>query len=355
MQQQSSNTTTTIFEEEQQQQQQQENVVSQLPPPPLIHKGRKIHLSPRTLLYVCRGLLCTVIFLCASTVFFVGSSLVWLAQKSKFISENRAALYMARCAAVTMAVAFSFVLEKLCGLQLEFSGDVASVPFGEDAIIVANHVTNVDFMLIVAYQNRLGMGGHGKYMSKEAIKHVPLFGWALNMMGQVFLKRNWEMDKSKVTAAFDFLLQSKIPAQIGLLPEGTRINEKKRAESLEFARQRNIQPLLYQVLVPRPKGFAAIVEHMRGSHFKYVYDITIGYVDGTVRVRDLFLSPLHGDKVLFNVKRIALRDLPEDATSVQTWLHDRFHRKDQLLSSMRTNRRFEGEPIAPLPFAIRMR
>jgi len=322
--------------------------------PALIHKPRPIKLSfPWVLLYILRGLLCVVTMFVSSLIFFSGSSIVWLLNKVKLIGDDKAALYMARIAAVTMAVVFSVVLEKICGLELEFSGDKA--PIGEDAIVFANHVTNLDVVCIVAYQSRKGMGGHGKFLSKDIIKHVPLFGWAMNMMGQVFLKRNWELDKSKVESAFDFLLKSKIPAQISLLPEGTRISEKKRLECLEFSKERGISPAFKQVLIPRAKGFAAIVDHMEGSHFKYVYDITLGYVDGPVRLRDIFLSSLTGKKILFNVKRIALVDIPSKQEEVQQWLYDRFYRKDKLISSMKLNRRFDGEPIIEEPFAIRVR
>jgi lysophosphatidic acid acyltransferase/lysophosphatidylinositol acyltransferase len=167
-------------------------------------------------------------------------------------------------------------------------------------------------------------------------------------MGQVFLKRNWDQDKQKITKTFDFLCSNRLPVHLVVFCEGTRINAKNRKEALEFAQQKGIEPM-EQVNFPRSRGFKAVANHMRDSHIKYVYDFTIGYLDGTIRFRDLILSSVWGSKVLINVKRIPLSRVPQDDAEIHEWLLDRFRRKDKLIKEMRKNRRFEGEKVLDVP------
>lgn len=182
---------------------------------------------------------------------------------------------------------------------------------------------------------------------------IPLFGWACAMMGQVFLKRDWDKDKTKLKETFDFLVESKLPVHLVVFCEGTRITDKKRNETIEFARKKGIEPTS-QVLLPRTRGFCAIVNHMRNSHIKYVYDFTIGYVDGPIRMRDLLFSSVSGRKVLLNVKRIAIAQIPQEDEKVQQWLMNRFRRKDKLIANMRENRKFQDEKVLVEPLKFRL-
>lgn len=88
--------------------------------------------------------------------------------KIGLINDARAALYMCNFASFTMAAFMVNILERILGVELEFSGD--ELPIGENSILISNHVTNVDFLCIIAYQYRKGMCGHGKFMSKTSLK-----------------------------------------------------------------------------------------------------------------------------------------------------------------------------------------
>jgi lysocardiolipin and lysophospholipid acyltransferase len=276
---------------------------------------------------------------------------VWILNKIYIINDARSALFMCNIGAVTMAAFMTNVLERVMGIEIEYSGD--KLPVSESAIIMSNHVTNMDVFCLVAYQYRKGMCGHGKFMAKSSLKHVPFFGWACAMMGQVFLKRDWDKDKTRLTETFDFLLRNRLPVHLVVFNEGTRINEKNRKEMMEFARQRGIEPT-QQVLLPRPKGFKAIVNHMRESHIRYIYDMTIGYPNGIIRFRDLLISSLYGRKVLINIKRIPIEDVPSQDDAMQDWVMDRFRRKDKLISSMLKEKSFEGEPKLKEPMIFRL-
>src|SRR3989338_2597245 len=85
-------------------------------------------------------------------MFFLTTLIVWLLSKAKIISAGRAALLMCNCAALTMSGFMVNVLERIMGVELEFSGD--PLPPSENAIVISNHITNMDVFCILAYQVR---------------------------------------------------------------------------------------------------------------------------------------------------------------------------------------------------------
>jgi 1-acyl-sn-glycerol-3-phosphate acyltransferase len=244
------------------------------------------------------------------------------------------------------------MLEKLGGIKIEFSGD--KIPAGEGAIVFGNHVTNLDSVLIMGLLLRKGMGGSLKFLAKKSLSYTPLYGWSFKMaeLG-IFLSRNWDKDRENIEQVFKSIVQSETPCSMGIMPEGTRITLKKRAEAVKFCKEKNIEPF-QQVLFPRPRGFRSVVQNLKGSHVRQVFDFTIAYVDGVIRLRDFALSSLYGKRVLVNVKRIPLSEVPSEDEPLQQWLLDRFRRKDKLLASAAATDKFEGEPIQNEPFQIRV-
>ena len=65
-------------------------------------------------------------------------------------------------------------------------------------------------------------------------------------------------------------------SKVAIYCEGTRFTKKKYEQSLEYA-QKNGLPLLKHHLTPRTKGFALLVENLRGNNFKAVYDVAVAY------------------------------------------------------------------------------
>jgi 1-acyl-sn-glycerol-3-phosphate acyltransferase len=159
----------------------------------------------------------------------------------------------------------------------------------------------------------------------------------MNYLGMIFLKRSWDKDKKNIEDQFRFLIDNKIPTYFGVMPEGTRITEKKHQEAIQYAleNQNTIPKPMNQVLLPRVKGFYAIMNHLKHSHIEYLYDITIGYSDGIIRVRDIFTKSFRGHKVLLNIKRIKIDSIPiHNENELMKWLLDRFYRKDELIAGM---------------------
>ena len=61
-----------------------------------------------------------------------------------------------------------FGIEKLMGLEVEFSGD--KIPANENAIVISNHVSDVDWIPALTLAKRKGMLGHMKFIVKESLK-----------------------------------------------------------------------------------------------------------------------------------------------------------------------------------------
>jgi lysophosphatidic acid acyltransferase/lysophosphatidylinositol acyltransferase len=106
-------------------------------------------------------------------------------------------------------------------------------------------------------------------MAKKSIQYFPVVGWGMKLYGMIFLSRAWDKDQTKVEKSFQNIKDIEQPMYFVSFLEGTRITEKKLEETREFAQKRNITPPS-KVLLPRVKGFLAILKSLRNSHVKYI-------------------------------------------------------------------------------------
>lgn len=85
------------------------------------------------------------------------------------------------------------------------------LPSGESAVVVANHVSWVDFFMLQALAQRAGMLGRCRWFAKRALKFVPLLGWGLWAMGMPLVSREWIKDKAELERVFGRILRGKWP------------------------------------------------------------------------------------------------------------------------------------------------
>ncbi|KAL0489327.1 1-acyl-sn-glycerol-3-phosphate acyltransferase [Acrasis kona] len=234
----------------------------------------------------------------------------------------------------------TFVLEYCAGLKLEFSGD--KIPDYESALIISNHVSAVDCIILLAFSLRKGMIGSTVFLTKKALRLFPLVGWAMWLYGFIFLQREWGTDASKLEASFKTIKELEQPLHLVTFLEGTRITEEKLKQSTDFATKRGLAPTK-KVLLPRIKGLESSLKALRSSHVKYLYDVTLGYPPldeltlhnrKAFSIYDMFGRDLSASKVCVNVKRIKITTIPQNAEELSKWAYDRFYRKDKLLVKM---------------------
>jgi len=158
----------------------------------------------------------------------------------------------------------------------------------------------------------------------------------------IIISRNWTNDASLIEEAFARVKKNRHDCWIILYPEGTRRTPEKLLEAQAFAGKRGKEELKH-LLIPRTKGFMSTIKGLRGSHIKYIYDLTFLYTSpspDTYRVPSVVeqLSCTNLAKAGYgfriHVRRLAIDDLPEDEAGLREWCEEAWRRKDMLLDSM---------------------
>ena len=118
---------------------------------------------------------------------------------------------------------------------------------------------------------------HGRIfiVLKESLKRLPILGWGMRFAQFIFLKRNWEQDKSRMAQHFQKLNKIDLPMWLLIFPEGTNLAESTRECSAKWAQKNGIDDLQH-TLIPRSTGLRFALQQMRQT-VKYVYDCTIAY------------------------------------------------------------------------------
>jgi len=227
--------------------------------------------------------------------------------------------------------------EKLNRTRLIYHGD--DVPMRENAVVLMNHQEMTDIAVLFSFARAKERLGDLKWFVKDIVKYVPGVGWGMLFLDCLFVKRDWTADKQYVHCVFERILKHKVPLWLMIFAEGTRISPEKLKRSQEFA-QKTGRRMLQHVLVPRSKGFVATVQSLRG-HLDAVYDVTIGYVEGTPSLWQWIQGCV--EKVHLHVQRFPMENLPEDETALTEWLMERFEAKDRLLEAYYNSGTFDVE------------
>lgn len=232
--------------------------------------------------------------------------------------------------------------------QTVYYGD--QLPSHENAIVLTNHISYMDWVHAFGLAKRKGMLGCIKVTVKAAIRFIPIIGTSLVGMGFVFMSRNWQTDRLKLDKAFGALTTSHLPFWLLVHPEGSRATPQKLKESQEFAGNRNL-PVLKHVLLPRVKGFSRAVFGLRDG-IKAVYDLTVVY---TSHPRHLWIlwsgsAPITAHVV---VRRFPIETLPKDEDGLAEWLYKLYQEKDKLIEEYKQNGKYTSCPTYKEPLDVK--
>ncbi len=228
--------------------------------------------------------------------------------------------------------------EQMNGIELRFTGE--KVPPRENALLIPNHQTMTDVMVLLCFAWRCGRLGDMKYFVKDVVKWVPGVGWGMKFLDCVYVKRDWAKDRASIERLFAKYRREDIPVFLVSFLEGTRLTEKKLAQARAFAEERGLF-VPSHTLVPRTKGFVATMLGLR-DHLDAVYDITIAYPDFTPTLPDCFGAKVA--RIDIHVQRYAIADLPTDEAELSDWVFDRFVEKDERLAGFAEDGRLPGTP-----------
>ena len=172
---------------------------------------------PLTPFRILRGLICLVVLLSTAfmfLVFFAPPAAVLLRACSIHYSRKTASLLFGLWLAL-----WPFLFEKINKTRVIFSGD--HVPAGERVLLIANHRTEVDWMYLWDLALRKGRLGYIKYILKNSLMKLPIFGWGFHIFEFIPLERKWETDEPIMHQMLTTLTNRQDPLWLALFPEGT--------------------------------------------------------------------------------------------------------------------------------------
>ena len=144
-----------------------------------------------------------------------------------------------RCHALSSRIAESIwrgvqrIFTQSNGAEIVVSG-AETLPQGESAIVVSNHVQWTDFYMIQELAEKAGMLSRCRWFAKQQLKWVPFLGWGLWAMGMPLVSRRWTQDQREMDRVFQGVLQRHWP--ICMYNSGSIAS--KRASQLTVSRSR---------------------------------------------------------------------------------------------------------------------
>lgn len=226
------------------------------------------------------------------------------------------------------------VLKSFYHYRVVYSG--APLNPKESAFMICNHQEMPDVLALLFVGRYFNILSSLIFFAKESLRHVPIAGWAMQLVGTIYVKSNWTEDKKTVTDAFAKANKGPFPIWPVCFVEGSRITQRRIDRGHIYAEAHNL-PKLHWVLIPRTKGFLATLDAL-SEHIKTVYDVTIGYPDGIPSLWQYLQG--HCLETHIHVKRYSIEELPKDPEERRKWLIDLYVQKDQLIYNFVVNNKF---------------
>ncbi|MBI2711892.1 MAG: 1-acyl-sn-glycerol-3-phosphate acyltransferase [Bdellovibrio sp.] len=225
-------------------------------------------------------------------------------------------------------------VEKVQAVPIIFTGD--ELPQNENAVIISNHQELTDVLFMLSIAERSGRLRDLKWFGKDALKHVPAFGWGLRFIDCVFLKRDWTKDQTSIEATFENLYKNKIPLWLINFMEGTRATPSKIKASQAHAERTGLKPLK-NLLLPRPRGFIATIRGLK-EQLHAVYDVTLSSEDHPFSLKELVFGPIRPMHI--HIRRYPIEALPKSDAELTAWCRTLFENKDQMIENFKATHQF---------------
>lgn len=240
-----------------------------------------------------------------------------------------------------------FFFENYTGVEIVVYGDIPKTK--ENVIYLSNHQCTVDWIIADMLAVRQDALGHVRYVLKDGLKWLPLYGWYFSQHGGIYVKRSSKFSESAMKKKLQRQTAAGAPMYLVVFPEGTRYNPELRSvisESQAFAQREGLE-VLRHTLTPRMKASRVALETMQ-QHLAAVYDVTVAY-EGTLNHTGLrrpapsmpeFLCK-ECPRVHIHFSRVDIKEIPAEPMFFRRWLHQRFQLKDRLLTEF-----YEAEDAA---------
>lgn len=251
-----------------------------------------------------------------------------------------------------------FVFENLSGVEITFFGDVDECfKNKENVLYISNHQCTVDWAVVDMVAARQDNLGSLRYMLKDSLQYIPLYGWYFYCHGCVYVRRGGQFQSDIAEKQLTYLSKTKVPIWMVIFPEGTRYTPKKLdviAKSRKFAESRGYLPLEH-ALTPRVKGVKLALDFLREKKLDAVYDVTIIYNQSKIKNKRVespdmfsFVCCPPETKLFVYLKRIPIDDVPSEETELERWLYQRFCEKDLMLKEYYVNNILPTYPVSKI-------
>uniref|UniRef100_A0A8C9AAM7 1-acylglycerol-3-phosphate O-acyltransferase 5 n=1 Tax=Prolemur simus TaxID=1328070 RepID=A0A8C9AAM7_PROSS len=229
-----------------------------------------------------------------------------------------------------------FFFENYTGVQILLYGDLPENK--ENIIYLANHQSTVDWIVADILAIRQNALGHVRYVLKDRLKWLPLYGGYFPQHGGIYVKRSAKFNEKEMRNKLQRYVNTRTPMYLVIFPEGTRYNPRQTkvlSASQAFAAQKGLA-VLKHVLTPRIKATYVAFESMK-NYLDAIYDVTVVY-EGKDDRGQRKASPSMTEflckecpKIHIHIDRIDKKDVPEQQEDMRRWLHERFEIKDKML------------------------
>ncbi|XP_037127664.1 1-acyl-sn-glycerol-3-phosphate acyltransferase epsilon-like isoform X1 [Syngnathus acus] len=228
-----------------------------------------------------------------------------------------------------------FFFENYTGVEIIIYGDIPKKK--ENVIYMSNHQCTADWIIADMLAIRQSALGHVRYVLKDGLKWLPLYGWYFSQHGGIYVKRSAKFNQEAMMKKLVSQNQSGAPMYLVIFPEGTRYNPELKnviTDSQAFATKEGLA-VLRHTLTPRMKASHIALETMRG-HLDAVYDVTVAY-EGTLGAdRQRKPAPSMPEflckecpRVHIHFERVHVKEIPPEPHFFRRWLHERFEIKDR--------------------------
>ncbi|KAM7293893.1 1-acyl-sn-glycerol-3-phosphate acyltransferase epsilon [Ixodes scapularis] len=122
--------------------------------------------------------------------------------------------------------------------QVFFHGDMSDVvQKKERAFYVVNHQSTFDWVAVNIFAERTGSPGQLRYIIKQSLQSVPLYGFYFHQHGCIYVNRH-QFNVRKMRRSLAYLTNKNMPSSLVIFPEGALFepgHTAKLKKSDEFA------------------------------------------------------------------------------------------------------------------------
>lgn len=222
-----------------------------------------------------------------------------------FISKND--IYKSFCY-------FNYLISKLFYLEIYYNKNLKD----SRNLILSNHQSIYD--ILIGFNFQIYNNNIYEFCLKKAVSLVPGIGWWCKILNFPILDRN----KSDIQK----LKNLKSNNSIIIYPEGTRINQKKYNDSVEFAKKNGILISKYS-LIPKSTGAYNILSNNKIDNLTFSF---IFYLDKNNKLSNKISTFNFPKKVFIYNKSYSKNDINLDPNEFKSFIQKEFYLINEIVN-----------------------